>query len=141
MAASVHEREYPGIGRLHYFLAQIGMIVAVVFVVTVFGPESRMMTLTGLVLMIASFALDVMRLKNIGLSQWFAFLRYVPFGKTLLGFGLLCAQTGWIETRRLDSAGKSILFAELVLLALILFLFFRMGITVFGIPDPGLRIF
>ena len=140
MSESGHEHEYPGIGRLHYFLAHIGMIAAVVFVVTVFGPESRVMSITGLVLMVASFVLDVMRLKNIGLSQWFAFLRYVPFGSTLLGFGLLCAQTGWIETRRLDSAGKSILFAELVLLALILFLFFRTGITVFGMPDLGLQI-
>src|SRR5215211_7535485 len=108
MSESGHE--YPGIGRLHYFLAHIVMIAAVVLVVTVFGPEGRAMRITGLVLMVASFVLDVMRLKNIGLSQWFAFLRYVPFGKTLLGFGLLCAQTGWIETRRLDSAGKSILF-------------------------------
>jgi uncharacterized membrane protein YhaH (DUF805 family) len=135
------ENEYPGIGRLHYFLAHIGMIAAVVFVVTVFGPESRVVSITGLVLMVARFVLDSMRLKNIGVSQWFAFLRYVPFGKTLLGFGLLCAQTGWIESRRLDSAGKSILIAELVLLALILFILFRTGITVFGIPDSGFQIF
>jgi len=141
MSESGHEHAYPGIGRLHYFLAHIGMIAVVVFVVTVFGPESRVMSITGLVLIVVSFVLDVMRLKNIGLSQWYAFLRCVPFGKTLLGFGLLCAQTGWTETRRLDSAGKSILLAELVLLALMLFLFFRTGITVFGIPDPGLQIF
>ena len=129
------EHEYPGICRLHYFLAHIGMIAAVVFVVTVFGPESRVTSVTGFVLMVASFVLDVMRLKNIGVSQWFAFLRYLPFGETLLGFGLLCAQTGWIETRRLDSAGKSILLTELVLLALMLFLFFQSGITVFEIPN------
>lgn len=135
MSESGHEHEYPGIGRLHYFLAHVGMIAVVVIVVTVFGPESRVMSITGLVVMIASFVLDVLRLKNIGLSQWFAFLRYVPFGDTLLGCGLLCAQTGWIETRRLDSAGKSILITELLLLALILFLFFRTGITVFGIAD------
>lgn len=138
MKESELEHEYPGIGRLHYFLGQVGMIAAVVFVVTVFGPESRVMSITGLVLLIASFVLDVLRLKNMGLSQWFAFLRYVPFGKTLLGFGLLCAQTGWAETRRLDSAGKSILAVEIVLLALILFLFLRTGITVFGIPDLGI---
>src|SRR5215203_5162850 len=98
MSESAQDLEYPGIGRLHYFLAHIGMIAAVVFVVTVFGPESRVMSITGLVLMVASFVLDVMRLKNIGLSQWFAFLRYLPFGSTLLVFGLLCAQTGWIKT-------------------------------------------
>jgi len=132
------EHEYQGIGRLHYFLAQIGMVAAVMFVITVFGPDSRVMSITGLVLMVASFVLDVMRLQNIGVSQWFAFLRYVPFGNTLLGFGLLCAQTGWIETRRLDSAGKSILFTELVLLALILLLVFRSGIT---ISNSGFQIF
>jgi len=137
MSDSGLEHEYPGICRLHYFLAQIGMIAAVMLVLTVFGPESRVMTITGLGVTVASFVLDVMRLKNIGVSQWFAFLRYLPFVSTLLGFGLLCAQTGWIETRRLDSAGKSILFTELVLLALILFLFLRSGITVFGIPNSG----
>ena len=129
------EREYPGIGRLHYFLAHIVMIAVVVFVVTVFGPDSGVMTVTALMLMVASFVLDVLRLRNIGLSQWLAFLRYVPFGKTLLGFGLMCAQTGWIETRRLDRAGKSILMVELLLLALVLFMFLRTGITVFGIPE------
>ena len=138
MNDSGFEHEYPGIGRLHYFLAQIGMVAAVMFVITVFGPDSRVMSITGLVLMVASFVLDVMRLQNIGVSQWFAFLRYVPFGNTLLGFGLLCAQTGWIETRRLDSAGKSILFTELVLLALILLLVFRSGIT---ISNSGFQIF
>lgn len=127
------EREYPGIGRLHYFLCHVGMIAAVVFVVTVFGPESRVMSITGLVLMVASFALDVMRLRNIGISQWFAFLRYAPFGKTLLGIGLTCAQTGWIETSRLDSAGKSILVVELLLVALVIFMAFRFQVTIFGI--------
>ena len=141
MNESGHGHEYPGIGRLHYFLAHIGMIAVVVFVVTVFGPESRVMSITGLVLMVATFVLDVLRLQNIGLSHWLAFVRYLPFGDTLLGCALLCAQTGWIETRRLDSAGKSILFTELLLLALMLFLYFRTGITVFGMPEAGLQIF
>ena len=129
MNESGREHEYPGVGRLHYFLAQIVMIAVVVFVATVFGPDSQVMSITAFVLIVASFVLDVLRLKNIGLSQWFAFLRYVPFGKTLLGFGLLCAQTGWIETRRLDGAGKSILVTELLMLALVLFLYFRTGIA------------
>ena len=128
MSESVHG--YRGIGRLHYFLAHIGMIAVAVFVVTVFGPGSRVASIMGLAFMIASFVLDALRLQNIGLSQWFAFLRYVPFGRTLLLFGLLCAQTGWTETRRLDGAGKSILFTELLLLALMLFLYFQTGTMV-----------
>ncbi len=124
------ELEYPGIGRLQYFLAHVGMITAAVFVVLMFGPESRAMSVMTLVLMAASFVLDVLRLKNIGLSPWLAFIRYLPFGKTLLGIGLLSAQTGWAETRRLDSAGKSILFAGVMLVALIIFMFLRMGVSV-----------
>jgi hypothetical protein len=129
------EREYPGIGRLHYFLGNVGMIAAVVFVLTVFGPDSRVMSVTTLAVMVASLVLDALRLRNIGVSQWFVFLRYVPFGKTLLNIGLFCAQTGWVETRSLDRDGRSILFVELVLLALMLFLMFRTGIAIFGIPD------
>jgi len=125
------DREYPGVGRLDYFLAQIGMMMAAVFVVVMFGPESRVMSFTGLVLMVASFVLDVLRLRNIGVSQWFAFLRYLPFGRLLLNFGLLSAQTGWNETRQLDSAGKSILAVELLLVGLMLFMYFRMDVVMF----------
>ena len=142
MYESELEHDYPGIGRLHYFLGQVGMIASVIFVVTVFGPESPVMGVMSLVLMVVSLVLDVMRLRNIGVSQWFVFLRFVPIGKALLGMGLLCAQPGWIETRRLDSAGKSILIAQVVLIALIIFSLFWMrsmvpgleGIEVFEIP-------
>src|SRR5262245_32991159 len=105
---------YPGVNRLQYFLARIGMIVAVVFVVTVFGPHSPVMKVLGLLLMIAAIVLDVMRLRNIGLSQWWAMIRFLPFGNTILSIGLQCAQPGWAETRELDSAGKQILVFELV---------------------------
>ena|SRR5687768_51674 len=118
------DEEYPGIGRLHYFLGHVAMIVATVFVVIVFGPGSRVMSVTTLVLMVGSLVLDVLRLRNIGVSQWFVFLRILPFGKILLSIGLTCAQAGWIETRRLDSAGKSILFVQLLLVALMILLMF-----------------
>lgn len=121
---------YPGIGRLHYFLGQVGMIAAAVFVVTVFGAGSPVMNVMSLVLMVAGLVLDVMRLRNIGVSEWLVFLRYLPYGGTLLWIGLTSAQTGWNETRRLDSAGKSILFTELLLVALMLFLIFRSGALV-----------
>ena len=135
------ESEYPGIGRLHYFLAQVGMIAAIVFVITVFGPESPVLKITGIAVMIVSFIVDVLRLRNIGLSQWFAFLRYVPFGKTILGVGLLSAQAGWANTRELDSAGRSILFAQIILIGLMLFLAFRAGVYFHGMGDFGFPMF
>jgi uncharacterized membrane protein YhaH (DUF805 family) len=130
--------EYPGIGRLHYFLAHLAMIAAVVFVVTVFGPDSPVMNIITVVVMVAGLVLDVMRLRNIGASQWFVFLRYVPFGSTVLAMALLCAQTGWAETRRLDSAGRSILLVEILWIALMLFLIFRKGIEIFPMLDNGI---
>jgi hypothetical protein len=117
------------------------MIAAVVFVVTVFGPRSPVMSVTTVLIMVAGLVLDVMRLRNIGVSQWFVFLRYLPFGRTALILALLCAQTGWAETRRLDRAGKSILFAEIVLVALMLFLMLRTGIDIFGITGNGIQVF
>ena len=131
------EDGYPGIGRLHYFLAHVGIIAAVLFVVTVFGPDSPLMRVTSLVVMVGAVVLDVLRLRNIGLSQWLVFLRFLPFGSTLLAIGLMAAQSGWAETRRLDSAGRSILLVELILLAMMLFLIFRTGMTIFGIADFG----
>lgn len=134
---NITEDGYPGIGRLHYFLAHVGMIAAVLFVVTVFGPESLVMRVMSLAVMVAAVVLDVMRLRNIGLSQWLVFLRFVPFGSTLLAIGLMAAQTGWAETRRLDSAGRSILLVELILVVMVLFLMFRTGMSIFGIGDVG----
>lgn len=124
--------EYPGIGRLHYFLAQIGMIAVAIFVVTTFGPESTAVSIMTVALLVGSFVLDVMRLRNIGVSQWFAFLRYLPFGRLLLGFGLLSAQTGWVETKRFDRAGVSILIVEAMLVGLMLFMYLRMGVSAFS---------
>jgi len=130
MSESKLDHIYPGIDRLQYFLWKVGMILAVVFVITVFGYDSSMMKIMGLVLMVAGVVLDVMRLRNIGLSQWFAFVRFLPFGNTVLDIGLQCAQTGWIETRRLDKAGRSIFIFELLLVALMLFMLFRFRMQV-----------
>ena len=128
---------YPGIGRLHYFLSQIGMIAAVVFVVTVFGPESPVLKVTAFVVMVASVIVDVLRLRNMGVSQWLVFLRFLPFGKTLMWIALTSAQTGWNESRKLDSAGRSILFVEVLLFLMIIFIAMRSGISHLGFPAFG----
>lgn len=137
MNDSTLEHEYPGIGRLHYFLSQVGMIAAVIFVVAVFGPESPVLRVTALVLMVASVVVDVLRLRNMGVSQWLVFLRFLPFAKTLMWIALTSAQTGWNETRRLDNAGKSILFVEVLLFLMIIFMAMRAGISIFGVPWFG----
>jgi hypothetical protein len=141
MAEEILEGEYPGIGRLHYFLAQVVMIAAVIFVVTAFGPDSQAMRFTSLGVMIASMIVDTLRLRNIGVSQWLVFVRYLPFGGMLLSMALTSAQTGWNETRKLDSAGKSILTVELILFAMMMFLAIRSGIQLMGFPGWSFPIF
>ena len=131
------ENEYPGIGRLHYFLAQVGIIAAVVFVANAFGPESRVMSVTTLAAMVAGLVLDVMRLRNMGVSQWLVFGRFLPFGKLLLWIAMTTAQPGWNETRTLDRAGKSILITELFLFGVMMFMIFRSGMEILGISGWG----
>lgn len=126
-AESVYK--YPGINRQHYFLGKIGMIVAAVFVVLVFGPSSPLMRVLGLVMLVASVVLDVLRLQNMGVSQWFAFIRFLPFGNLVLDIGLQSAQTGWVETKQLDDTGKRILIFNLALLVLMVFLAWRARIA------------
>jgi len=119
----------PGIDRLQYFLGRAGMIAAVVFTFTVFGPESPVMKVVSLAVMIGGVVLDVMRLRNIGVTQWFIFLRFLPFGGLILDLGLVTAQTGWAKERELDRAGKTILIFCLILLAMMLFMWFRIGMA------------
>jgi uncharacterized membrane protein YhaH (DUF805 family) len=120
---------HPGIDRLQYFLGRAGMIATVVFTFTVFGPESPVMKVVSLAVMIGGVVLDVMRLRNIGVSQWLIFLRFLPFGGLILDLGLVTAQTGWAKERELDRAGQTILIFCLILLAMMLFMWFRIGMA------------
>ena len=119
------DHTYPGVDRWQYFMAKVGMALTVLIVVQIFGPYSPVMKILGLILMFGSILLDVNRLKNIGVSQWYAFVRFLPFGNTILDICLQSAQPGWSETRSLDEAGKRILYSELAFLALIMFLVWR----------------
>src|SRR4029450_10430361 len=121
---------FPGIDRLQYFLGRAGIIAAVVFTVTVFGPESPVMKVVSLVVMVGGVVLGVLRLRNIGVSQWLVFLRFLPFGGLILDLGLVTAQTGWAKERQLDRAGKTILIFCLILLAMMLFMWFRFRMAV-----------
>ena len=123
MSESEPTTKYPGIDRLQYFLGNVGMILVVIVALKVFGPDSRVMEFLNLPIMVATLILDVMRLRNIGLSQWFAFVRFIPFGSSILAILLLSAQSGWAESRRWDSAGRSILIFTVSLFALVLFVF------------------
>jgi hypothetical protein len=75
--------------------------------------------------MIAGAVLDVMRLKNIGVTTWLLFIKYLPYGALALSIGLQTAQTGWIETKRLDKPGWAILATHAAIIALVIYLIKR----------------
>ncbi len=99
------ENRYPGVDRLSYFALRVMMMLTAVFAVMYFGPESTIVRYLALILTVAGVVLDVMRLRNIGASQWLMFLRFVPYVGMFLSVYLQSAQDGWVETKRFDRAG------------------------------------
>ena len=112
----------PGIGRLHYFLARIILIVVTVFAVFQFGPGTRIFSVVSLAVMVAGVVLDVMRLRNIGLSDWWMFLRFIPWLGLPMSIALQTVQSGWCDSKRLDRSGWAILGVHAALIVLILYL-------------------
>ncbi|MGD9589731.1 MAG: hypothetical protein AB7Q37_17165 [Pyrinomonadaceae bacterium] len=129
MSDETLESGYPGVGRLYYFLGRVMLIIVTIFSVVYFGPQSRVFAVVTLATMIAGVVLDVMRLRNIGVTSWLLFLKYLPYGALLLSIGLQTAQTGWVETKRLDRAGWAILGTHAALIAVIIFLIKRSQAT------------
>jgi uncharacterized membrane protein YhaH (DUF805 family) len=128
MSIDSSETERPGIDRLNYFLSTIAVGITATASIVLFGPGSALTKVISLILTVVGFILDVMRLRNIGVSQWFAMLRLVPFVNLLYSIGLLSAQAGWAETQRLDRSGRTIA-SFLVLMYMIMFLLFSIAGT------------
>ena len=110
----------PGVGRLEFFLGKVGIMAAMMAAVTFLGLGSSWLRVIGLVLSFAAFWLDVMRLRNIGVSRWFAGVKFVPYVNLLYVIFLLSAQGGWAETRRLDQTGRTLVVFQLALLVLMI---------------------
>lgn len=130
MSESWIDEGRPGTGRLNFFLGKLGIMAGMMVAFTFLGPESLWLRVVGLVLSFVGFALDVMRLRHIGVSQWFAMLRFVPYVNLLYMIFLQSAQGGWIETRRLDQTGKTLMIFQLALLVLMIFMLLRMRMAV-----------
>ena len=113
--------EYPGLDRLNYFLLSFGLILFVGFALNWAGPQSFLGQVLRIALMVGLVVARVYRLKNIGISQWWSFLMYVPFVNLLFSIFVLAAPPGWAETRRFDRTGYTIAG---VLIGLFLFAWF-----------------
>lgn len=127
------ETSSPGIGRLNFFLARVMMVLVMVVAFMLFGPESRLIGPMSLTFTVFGIVLDVMRLRNIGVSQWFVFLKFIPYVGLLFSISLQSAQTGWVKTRRLDRAGWAILATHAAIIGVMILLVYRKYIDTFGL--------
>ena len=84
----------------------------------------------GLVLSYVSFALDVARLRNVGLSQWWSVLRFIPYANLVYMIFLQSAPAGWAATRRLDRTGKTLMIFQLALVALMIFMLTKLRVAI-----------
>ena len=130
MSESWIEERRPGVGRLDYFFGKVGLGVAMVFAASNLDPEGWPLKLIGMVLSYASFALEVGRLQRIGLSRWWAVLRFVPYVNLLYLIFLQSAPARWAASRRMDRAGKTLLVFQLALLVVIMVMLMKMRVAV-----------
>jgi len=113
-------KEYPGIRRLGYFLGMMGLATLNVLLT----PESRFgnqpSAVIGFIILGIALTLVVERLRNIGMSGWWALLSLVPIANIWIGFKCLIAQEGYNDAKELDSTGK--LLNAIVVVCLVLML-------------------
>ncbi len=107
--------EYGGIGRLGYFLA---MFALGFFNAVLSGSRSRFddepSQIVPLIGFVIALILTGYRLKNIGISSWWALLWLVPLVNLGLGYVCLTRQEGYVETLELDGPGKIVRFIYIV---------------------------
>ena len=122
--------EYPGIGRLAYFLASAGFAIvfyAILFVVifAAFSTESGAGMAIGMLLVIllfvaASLFIGVKRITNLGMSGWAVLWSFVPFMNVWIHWRMMACPAGYEDHRKLDTAGKVISGICVAILALAL---------------------
>ena len=119
------DQEHRGTKRLHFFLGKVGLFALWTAGIVFLGPESPWLRAIGLVLSYVSFWLEVMRLRNAGLSRWWTVLRFVPYANVLYLIFLQSAPANWAMSRRFDRTGKTLLIFQLALLALIILMILK----------------
>jgi hypothetical protein len=110
--------EYPGFGRLAYFLSSMGVgivfyAILVVIIFTAFRADSGGGMAAGVLLVAAMFAgvflfLGVKRVTNLGMSGWAVLWAFVPIMNVWIHWRMMACPAGYEEHRTLDTAGKVI---------------------------------
>ncbi len=120
--------EYPGIGRLAYFLAAIGFAIVfytILFVIIFAALKSDGgagmaigVLLVALLFVAASLFIGVKRVTNLGMSGWAILWSLVPFMNIWIHWRMMACPAGYEDHRTLDTAGKVISGIWIAFLAL-----------------------
>lgn len=120
--------EYPGFGRLAYFLSSMGVAIvfyAILFVIILaaFSTDSGAGMAIGILFVALLFAaaflfLGVKRITNLGMSGWAILWSFVPFMNLWIHWRMMACPAGYEDHRTLDTAGKVISGLWVALLAL-----------------------
>ena len=98
-------------------LVVIGIIVALVDSVT---EPGLLELLTLLAALAAALYLMVLRFRNQGATGWWVLAAFVPFFNVYIGVRALAYPEGYADRRRLDLAGKAVVFVAMGVLAVAL---------------------
>ncbi len=111
-------RHYGGIRRLPYLGIMIGLSIVQNGVGAAVTGAATLVV--ALFFMVVSFIPVYYRLKNIGMNPWWCLLMLVPIANLLVGIRCLVFQEGYVETKKLDTAGQVITCIVLGLFALVI---------------------
>jgi len=112
--------EYPGYGRLRYFLTNL--IITVVFYAVMFALAIALLSasdgmgvgagvgilVVALIVMVAGFYVAYHRVKNLGMSGWALLWTLVPFMNMWIGWRMFACPAGYEDHRTLDTPAKVI---------------------------------
>ena len=111
------KKNYGGIGRLAYVgcLVALGLIQALLSAAT---PTVEGYSALAFVFAVLQFVPVVFRLKNIGMTGWWAILMLVPLANLVIGGYCLACPEGYQDSKELDTAGRVIVAVIVGLLVL-----------------------
>lgn len=103
---------YGGMGRIAYFLGTLSIGGAYAFIKgdPLYAPQGEpVMTLTiGIISIILLIVITVSRMRNITMNPWLSLLMPFPIVSIIVGITCLVRQQGYVETKKLDTAGRII---------------------------------
>ncbi|MFN0129262.1 MAG: hypothetical protein ACKV19_21545 [Verrucomicrobiales bacterium] len=121
-SAVTTNRRYGGLRRVPYLALAIGLAVLQNVLVMVFTAQlDSVGVLWGIIIAssLLSLAPVYYRLKNIGMNPWWCLGALVPILNIFVGFRCLLCQEGYVETRKLDRAGRIMVWIILALMVLV----------------------